>query len=47
MMDILDKIVVDKKRELHLKKTVIPLMQLETSLLFQREPVSLANVIAE
>lgn len=45
MMDILDKIVVDKKRELHLKKTVIPLMQLETSLLFQREPVSLANVL--
>jgi len=45
MMDILEKIVVDKKRELHLKKTVIPLKQLEASLLFQREPVSLANAL--
>jgi indole-3-glycerol phosphate synthase len=42
-MDILEKIVVDKKRELQLKKTVIPVRQLEASLLFQRKPVSLAN----
>ncbi len=44
-MDILEKIVVDKKRELHLKKTVIPLKQLETSFLFQRETLSLANTL--
>jgi indole-3-glycerol phosphate synthase len=44
-MDILEKIVVDKKRELHLKKTVIPLKQLETSFLFQRETLSLANAL--
>lgn len=42
-MDILEKIVADKKRELQLKKTVIPVRQLEASLLFQRKPVSLAN----
>ena len=42
-MDILEKIVVDKKRELHLKKTVIPLKELEASFLFQRETQSLAN----
>lgn len=42
-MDILEKIVVDKKRELQLKKTVIPLKELETSFLFQRETQSLAN----
>jgi indole-3-glycerol phosphate synthase len=42
-MDILEKIVADKKRELQLKKTIIPVRQLEASLLFQRNPVSLAN----
>jgi len=44
-MDILEKIVADKKREIYLKKTVIPLKQLEASLLFRREPVSLANAL--
>ena len=44
-MDILKKIVADKKREVHLKKAVIPLAQLENSYLFQREPLSLANVL--
>ena len=44
-MDILKKIVADKKREIHLKKAVIPLAQLENSYLFQREPLSLANVL--
>jgi indole-3-glycerol phosphate synthase len=44
-MDILEKIVVDKKRELHLKKNVIPLKQLETSFLFQKEPQSLASAL--
>jgi indole-3-glycerol phosphate synthase len=42
-MDILEKIVVDKKSEIKLKKTVIPIRHLEASLLFQRKPVSLAN----
>ena len=42
-MDILEKIVKDKKRELQLKKTVIPLMQLENSYLFQRKPLSLSE----
>ena len=42
-MDFLKKIVADKKRELQLKKTIIPVRQLEASLLFQRNPVSLAN----
>lgn len=42
-MDILEKIVTDKKRELQLKKTVIPLMQLENSYLFQRKPLSLSE----
>lgn len=44
-MDILEKIVTDKKREIHLKKAVIPLMQLENSFLFQREPISLAKAL--
>ena len=42
-MDILEKIITDKKRELQLKKTVIPLMQLENSYLFQRKPLSLSK----
>ncbi len=42
-MDILDKIVVDKRKEVDLKKTVIPVSQLESTVLFGRETVSLAS----
>lgn len=41
-MNILEKIVADKKKEVELKKAVIPVRQLEASSLFQREPLSLA-----
>lgn len=41
-MNILEKIVADKKIEVELKKAVIPVRQLEASSLFQREPLSLA-----
>ncbi|WP_297796065.1 indole-3-glycerol phosphate synthase TrpC [uncultured Eudoraea sp.] len=42
-MNILEKIVADKKKEIRLKKAVIPVRQLEASSLFQREPLSLAH----
>ena len=42
-MNILDKIVADKRIEVDLKKSVIPIQQLETSVLFERQTFSLAN----
>lgn len=42
-MDILDKIVADKRKEVDLKKTVVPVSQLESTVLFGRETVSLAS----
>jgi indole-3-glycerol phosphate synthase len=42
-MNILDKIIIDKKREVILKKSVIPISQLENSMLFERKTVSLSN----
>ena len=42
-MNILDKIVADKRREVSLKKSIFPVEQLENSILFQRNPVSLAD----
>ncbi|WP_115461702.1 indole-3-glycerol phosphate synthase TrpC [Winogradskyella aurantiaca] len=42
-MNILDRIVRDKKREVALKKELIPLKQLESSVLFSRSTFSLSN----
>ena len=42
-MDILEKIVVDKRKEVALRKALIPTSQLEQSVLFERQTVSLAN----
>lgn len=42
-MDILQKIVADKKREVALKKSLITPSQLENSVLFERTTVSLAH----
>ncbi|MDN3596581.1 indole-3-glycerol phosphate synthase TrpC [Zunongwangia endophytica] len=44
-MNILDKIIADKHKELVLKKLVVPVSQLENSALFERETVSLANAL--
>ncbi|MGW1455381.1 indole-3-glycerol phosphate synthase TrpC [Salegentibacter agarivorans] len=40
-MNILDKIIADKHKELVLKKLVVPVSQLEQSALFERETISL------
>ena len=42
-MNILDKIVKDKRIEVDLRKSLIPVKQLEVSVLFNRETVSLAT----
>jgi len=42
-MNILDKITLDKRNEVALRKQLIPTSQLEQSVLFERETVSLAN----
>lgn len=42
-MNILDRIVVDKREEVNLKKELIPISQLENALLFKRKTLSLAN----
>lgn len=42
-MNILDKIVADKRKEVALKKGLIPTSQLETSVLFERDCISLAD----
>ena len=42
-MNILDKIIIDKKREVILKKSLIPISQLENSVLFDRKTISLGN----
>jgi indole-3-glycerol phosphate synthase len=44
-MNILDKIVADKYKEVDLKKSLIPIQQLEASVLFERETPSLANAL--
>lgn len=41
-MNILDKIIVDKKREVILKKSIIPVSQLEASVFFEKETISLS-----
>ena len=42
-MNILDKIITSKKREVLLKKTIIPITEFEKSVLFERKTVSLSN----
>lgn len=42
-MNILDKIVGDKRKEVDLKKVMIPISQLESSFLFDRETISLVE----
>ena len=42
-MDILERIVKDKRKEVALRKQLIPVHQLEVSVLFNRTTVSLAN----
>ncbi len=42
-MNILDKIIADKFKEVELKKSLIPIQQLEKSVLFDRTCVSLAK----
>jgi indole-3-glycerol phosphate synthase len=42
-MNILDKIVIDKRKEVALRKSLIPLKQLEASVLFERSTISLSE----
>ena len=42
-MTILDKIIADKRKEVALKKSVIPVSQLETSVFFDRQVASLST----
>ena len=42
-MTILDNIVKDKRSEISLKKVLIPIKQLESSILFSRNPISLTD----
>jgi len=42
-MNILDKIIADKFKEIELKKSLIPVSQLESSVLFNRKCISLAE----
>ncbi|MEW7279499.1 indole-3-glycerol phosphate synthase TrpC [Aquimarina sp. 2201CG1-2-11] len=44
-MNILDKIVADKHKEVELKKSIIPIKQLENSVLFDRAKNSLATAL--
>ncbi|WP_111684412.1 indole-3-glycerol phosphate synthase TrpC [Winogradskyella tangerina] len=44
-MNILDKIVADKRNEVALRKSLIPTNQLEASILFHRETYSLSNAL--
>ncbi|PKG51090.1 indole-3-glycerol phosphate synthase TrpC [Olleya sp. 1-3] len=46
-MDILTKIVNDKRIEVNIRKQLIPIKQLEHSILFERETVSLAKKLKE
>ena len=44
-MNILDKIIADKKREVKLKKSIIPVSQLENSVLFNSRTNSLSKLL--
>ena len=42
-MNILERIIIDKKREVILKKSIIPVSQLEASVFFGKKTISLSN----
>lgn len=44
-MNILDKIIIDKTREIELKKSIIPVSQLENSVLFGNRTISLSKFL--
>ena len=44
-MNILDKIIIDKRREVELKKSIIPVSQLEASVLFNSRTYSMSKLI--
>lgn len=44
-MNILDKIILDKKREVELKKSLIPVSQLENATLFGSRTISLSKIL--
>lgn len=46
-MNILDKIIRDKHVEVGLKKSLIPVSQLENSVLFERQTMSLATALSK
>ena len=46
-MDILNKIVIDKRKEVDFRKALIPVTQLEQSILFERQTISLAKKLRE
>ncbi|MAZ28106.1 MAG: indole-3-glycerol phosphate synthase [Cytophagaceae bacterium] len=46
-MNILDKIVADKRKEVELRKSLIPVSQLEASVLFERPGNSLAQALRD
>ena len=46
-MNILDKIVADKRIEVDLRKSLIPIKQLEQSILFERNTISLAHKLRQ
>ncbi|MGX1930814.1 indole-3-glycerol phosphate synthase TrpC [Flagellimonas sp. 2504JD4-2] len=46
-MNILDKIVADKRKEVDLRKSLIPVSQLEQSVLFERKSPSLATELRQ
>lgn len=46
-MNILDKIVADKRKEVDLRKSLIPVSQLEDSVLFERKSLSLTTALRD
>ncbi|WP_343618596.1 indole-3-glycerol phosphate synthase TrpC [Flavobacterium sp.] len=46
-MNILDKIIIDKKQEVILKKSIIPVSQLEASVFFGKQIISLSQKLKE
>ena len=46
-MDILERIVLDKRKEVDFRKSLIPVSQLERSVLFERQTISLTKKLRE
>ena len=46
-MDILSKIVTDKRKEVELKKSIVPISQYEASVLFERKTMSLSSSLKQ